>query len=242
MFKSSRLKKEQRFKKEQITGAPLVSYDQPKSVYAEQYRGVRTNLEFLNLDKQLQTIVVTSSIPAEGKSTLSANLGYVSGAMDKRVLIVDADMRKPTLHRTFKLPNEKGLSTLISQKDVQISDVVVYRPELNLYLLTSGPIPPNPSELLASAKMDRLVEEMKQLFDLVIFDTPPVGAVADSAIMSTKVDGTVLVVRQGYVHKDEVLNAKETLDKVGARLLGYVVNDQEVDRSSDYAYYGYSEE
>ena len=115
MFGNKRRKKEKNLQKEQSFGAPLIAYNNPKSIHAEQFRTIRTNIEFVNIDKPVQTMIVTSSIPAEGKSTISSNLAYVMGTTEKKVLVVDADMRKPTVHRTFALNNEKGLSTLISQ-------------------------------------------------------------------------------------------------------------------------------
>ncbi|MBS4456645.1 CpsD/CapB family tyrosine-protein kinase [Tuanshanicoccus lijuaniae] len=243
MFGSNRRKREKNLQKEQAKGAPIVAFNNPKSIHAEQFRTIRTNLEFVNLDKPVNSIVVTSSIPAEGKSTVSANIAHIMGATEKKVLIVDADLRKPTVHRTFNLTNERGLSTLFTQPDLKFNDVIQFSPELNLYLLPAGPIPPNPSELLSSAKMTHIMDELKKYFDLIIYDTPPVSAVTDAQIMATKVDGVVLVVREGYVTKDEVKNSKAALDNVNAKIFGYVMNGKEVaDSAGYYAYYGYSEE
>ncbi|MBD3949584.1 CpsD/CapB family tyrosine-protein kinase [Tuanshanicoccus lijuaniae] len=243
MFGFNRRKREKNLQKEQAKGAPIVAFNNPKSIHAEQFRTIRTNLEFVNLDKPVNSIVVTSSIPAEGKSTVSANIAHIMGATEKKVLIVDADLRKPTVHRTFNLTNERGLSTLFTQPDLKFNDVIQFSPELNLYLLPAGPIPPNPSELLSSAKMTHIMDELKKYFDLIIYDTPPVSAVTDAQIMATKVDGVVLVVREGYVTKDEVKNSKAALDNVNAKIFGYVMNGKEVaDSAGYYAYYGYSEE
>ncbi|MBS4462479.1 MULTISPECIES: CpsD/CapB family tyrosine-protein kinase [unclassified Facklamia] len=243
MFGFNRRKKEKNLQKEQAKGAPIVAFNNPKSIHAEQFRTIRTNLDFVNLDKPVRSIVITSSIPAEGKSTISANIAHIMGATEKKVLIVDADLRKPTVHRTFNLTNERGLSALFSQPDLKFNDVIQFNPELNLYLLPAGAIPPNPSELLASAKMTHIMEELKKYFDLVIYDTPPVSAITDAQIMASKVDGVVLVVREGYVTKEEVKNAKAALDNVNAKIFGYVINDKEAtDSSGYYAYYGYSEE
>lgn len=243
MFGNKRRKKEKNLQKEQSFGAPLIAYNNPKSIYAEQFRTIRTNIEFVNIDKPVQSMIVTSSIPAEGKSTISSNLAYVMGATEKKVLIVDADMRKPTVHRTFALNNEKGLSTLISQPEMKFNEVVQYSPDLNLYLMPAGPIPPNPAELLTSARMNSIMEELKGYFDLIIYDTPPISAVTDAQIMATKVDGVVLVVREGYVTKEELRNSKAALDNVNARIFGYVLNGKELsDSSGYYAYYGYEDE
>lgn len=241
MFGKSRKRKEKTILKDQAKGAPLVAFNNPKSIHAEQFRTIRTNLDFVNLDGNLKNLVVTSSIPGEGKSTVSANLAHVMAATEKKVLIVDADLRKPTLHKTFSINNDKGLSTLISQPSLKFNEVIQFSPDLNLYLMPSGPIPPNPSELLASARMNKIVADLNQYFDIVIFDTPPVTAVTDAQIMATKVDGVVLVVRDGYVTKDEVRTSKESLDNVNAKILGYVMNSKQPQEGSGYyAYYGYA--
>lgn len=243
MFGKSRKSKERSILKDQAKGAPLIAFNNPKSIHAEQFRTIRTNLDFVSLDKKLSNIVVTSSIPGEGKSTISANLAHVMGATEKKVLIVDADMRKPTLHKTFSLNNDKGLSTLISQPNMKFNDVIQFRAELNVFLMPSGPIPPNPSELLASARMNKIVNDLTQYFDLVIFDTPPVTAVTDAQIMATKVDGVVLVVRSGFVTKEEVKSSKEALENVNAKILGYVMNSKEPQEGSGYySYFGYAYE
>lgn len=240
---NGRKKIEQRLQKEQVQGASLITYTNPKSLNAEQFKTLRTNIEFAQLDRQLKSILVSSSIPAEGKSTVASNLGYAIAQTDKKVLIVDADLRKPTVHRTFKLNNEQGLTTLLSTADLKFNQVVQHSRELNLYFLPSGPIPPNPSELLGSGRMSRLMKELNQYFDIVIYDAPPITAVTDPQILATKVDGVVLVVRQGYSRKEEVKKAKTALDNVNANILGYVMNGKNINDSSGYyAYYGYENE
>ena len=171
---NKRKKTEQRLQKEQIQGASLISYMDPKSLNAEQFRTIRTNIEFAQLDKPMKNILVSSSIPAEGKSTVASNLAYVIAQTDKRVLLVDADLRKPTVHRTFKLNNEQGLTTLLSNADLKFNQVVQHSRDLNLYFLPSGPIPPNPSEILGSGRMTLLMQELGQYFDIVIYDAPPI--------------------------------------------------------------------
>lgn len=243
MFGNKKRKLEKSFQKEQSKGVPLVAHHNPKSVHAEQFRTIRTNLEFVNLDANVSSIVVTSSIPAEGKSTFASNLAYVMAQTEKRVLIVDADMRKPMVHKTYNLSNETGVSTLISQSGVKVNEVIHFDEALNLYILPSGPIPPNPSELLASARMARLMTVLKEHFDVIIYDMPPLIAVTDAQIIGAKVDGVILVVRQGYVTREDVRNAKSALDNVNAKILGYVMNDKKSsDSAGYYTYYGYSEE
>lgn len=235
-----RKSKEESYISEQVEGAPLVTYFNPKSVIAEEFRTIRTNIDFAQVDRDIKSIVVSSSIPAEGKSTISSNLAIAMGAMDKNVLVVDADMRKPTLHRTFTISNEQGLTTLLAHPDIHFNEVVMKSNDLKLYLLPSGPIPPNPSELLASSRMTKLMHELEDYFDLIIYDAPPITSVTDPQILATKVDGVVLVVRQNYVRKDEVRKAKSILDNVDANILGYVLNGKErEDGSGYYAYYGY---
>lgn len=240
---NKRKKTEQRLQKEQIQGTSLISYMDPKSLNAEQFRTIRTNIEFAQLDKSMKNLLVSSSIPAEGKSTVASNLAYVIAQTDKRVLLVDADLRKPTVHRTFKLNNEQGLTTLLSNADLKFNQVVQHSRDLNLYFLPSGPIPPNPSEILGSGRMTLLMQELGQYFDIVIYDAPPITAVTDPQILATKVDGVVMVVRQGYTRKEEVKKAKEALDNVNANILGYVMNGKEIkDSAGYYAYYGYDNE
>lgn len=237
---NKRKNQEEKFVSEQTEGAPLVTYFNPKSIIAEEFRTIRTNIDFAQVDRDIKSIVVSSSIPAEGKSTVSANLAIAMGAMDKNVLIVDADMRKPTLHRTFTLSNERGLTTLLANPDIHFNEVVMKSNDLKLYLLPSGPIPPNPSELLASSRMTKLMHELGEYFDLIIYDAPPITSVTDPQILASKVDGAVLVVRQNYVKKDEVRKSKEILDNVDANILGYVMNGKEREGGSGYyAYYGY---
>lgn len=238
-FMNGRKRKEEKFLQEQVEGAPLISYFKPKSVYAEQFRTIRTNITFAQLDNDLRSILVSSSVPAEGKSTISANVAIAMGAMEKNVLIVDADLRKPTLHRTFTLNNEKGLTTLLINPSLHFNEVVMKSTDLNLYLLPSGPIPPNPAELLASGRMTKLMKELEDFFDVIIYDAPPINSVTDPQILASKVDGCVLVVRHGYAKKDEVRRAKEVLENVNANILGFVLNAKSNEESDGYGYYSY---
>lgn len=239
---NKRKKVEQNLLKDQSKGRSLITFTDPKSIYAEQFRTLRTNLEFSQLDKELKSLLVSSSVPAEGKSTVSSNLAFVMAQTEKKVLLVDADLRKPTVHRTFKLNNEQGLTTLLANSDLKFNQVVQHSRELNLYFLPSGPIPPNPSEMLGSASMNILMKELERYFDLIIYDAPPITAVADPQILATKVNGVLLVTRYGFTKKEEVKQAKKALDNVNANLFGFVMNGQPVSESSGYyAYYGYDE-
>lgn len=213
----------------------LVSVMSPKSIVAEQFRIVRTNLEFALVDKDLKSLMVTSLAPAAGKSTISTNLAVAFAAQGKKVLLVDADMRKPTIHKIFKLRNNDGLSTLITSTEAELAEYVEKSEIENVYTLTSGAIPPNPAELISSNRMEQLIEEMEAMFDLVIFDTPPVLAVADSQIMAREVDGVLFVLRKGKDGKDQIVNAKERMDAVEANVLGAIYN-RTVPQSEEYYY------
>ena len=216
----------------------LITITRPSSVIAEQFRTIRTNIQFSMVDQDLKTIVITSAGPGAGKSTISANLAVTFASQGKKVLLVDADMRKPTVHKTFRLPNHDGLTTLLTEKDVNISDIVHRAPTEGLSIITSGVIPPNPSELLASKRMDKLINELEQIFDLIIFDMPPVVAVTDAQVMASKVDGTVFVIPKGLTDKDMVLKSKDLLDKVHANVIGAIFNRVEISGDNYYYYYG----
>lgn len=219
----------------------LITLTRPSSVIAEQFRTIRTNIQFSMVDQDLKTLVVTSAGPGAGKSTISANLAVTFASQGKKVLLIDADMRKPTVHKTFRLPNHDGLTTLLTEKDRQISDIAHRVPTEGLFIITSGVIPPNPSELLASKRMDKLMTELEKLFDLIIFDMPPVVAVTDAQVMASKVDGTIFVIPKGLTNKDMVLKSKDLLDKVHANVIGAIFNRVEMTGDNYYYYYGEKE-
>ena len=224
-------------KKNQRLGAPLITYYEPESVNSEQYRNLRTYLEFTQMGHDLKSIAITSSVPLEGKSTTSANLAYTMGQTGLNILIVDADLRKPTLHHTFRLNNEQGLTTLLTKQGLKFNEVVQRSTDLDLYFLPSGPKLPNPAELIRSPQMLVLMEELKNNFDLVIYDTPPVNSVTDAQILSTRVDGVILVVRQNFSRKDDVHKAKIALEKVNANVIGSVLNNAPIEGNEGYGYY-----
>ena len=226
-------------KKDEPERAGVIVADNPTSIVSEQFRTIRTNIQFSMIDREIKTISVTSAAPSSGKTTVASNLAGVFAAQDTRVLVVDTDMRKPTVHKVFKTQNHPGLTNLLTKRSLKVEDVVRSSDVENLDFLTCGVIPPNPSELINSKRMGELIAEMEAAYDLIIFDNPPLLAVTDAQIMATKVDGTIVVVPQGEVTKDELDQASQLLEKVGANVLGSVLN--KVDAASD-TYYYYGEE
>jgi len=208
----------------------------PRSIAAESYRTLRTNLQYSSFDEEYKVIVVTSAEPGEGKSTTAGNLALSIAEGDKKVVLIDCDLRKPSLHKKFEISNTAGLSDVIVGKE-SIS-VVGHRHNNNLTILTSGKIPPNPSEMLGSKSMKALIDALKKVFDYVILDTPPVQAVTDAQILSNRADGTILVVRAEKTKKDSVVNSINLLKKVNANIIGTVLNGVDTKRNNYYYYYG----
>lgn len=215
----------------------LVAKYDPKSPISEQYRTIRTNILYSSIDEEIRSLMVTSSGPGEGKSTTTANLAVVFAQQGKTVLLVDADLRKPTVHYTFKLSNTVGLTSVLTNQ-AGLLDAVNKTDENNLYVLPSGPIPPNPSELLGSKAMQQFMNNAKDEFDLIIFDTPPVLAVTDAQILGNLCNGSVLVVSSGKTEKDSLIKTKELLTGTKGRLLGVVLNNKKADKKGSYYYYG----
>lgn len=209
----------------------------PKSPVVESFRTLRTNIAFSSVDRPYKIILVASAIPNEGKSTVTANLGIVMAQAGARVLIVDADLRKPTQHRIFELENSRGLVNAIIQNDVQ--GVIQPGPIGGLSIITSGPIPPNPSELLASNRMNDFLSCIREEFDTILVDSPPVLAVTDALILASRVDGVMMVVKSGSTRLDAVKNAIDQLKKAsGENFMGVVLNEVAV-TTGDYRYYYY---
>lgn len=233
----SNRKKIMKLDSQQRKGLSLISKLRPKSVVAEQYRTIRTNIQFSMIDRDVKSIVMTSSGPWEGKSTTAANLASVFTDQGKRVLLVDADLRKPSVQRTFGLSNVEGLTTLLSTPEQELSEVIQPVTGTDIHVLTSGPIPPNPSELLNSNRMNVLMKRFEEIYDIIIYDMPPVTSVTDAQIMAAKADGVVFVIRHGVSQKASVMNAKELLEMVNANILGVVFNG--VEKKTDQFYYGY---
>lgn len=218
----------------------LITHSQPKSPISEAYRVLRTNIQYSSIDNPLKTIVVTSAGPGEGKSTTIANLAITFAQSGNKVLIVDADLRKPKVHKNFDLDNTYGLTNILAKKDAY-SNYIKKGPVDGLDIITCGAIPPNPSELLGSNQMKHLVEKLREDYDIVLLDAPPVGSVTDAALLSTIVDGTILVASSGVVEIDSLKRAKELLLKVNAHIIGVVLNklDKNSKGNSYYYYYYY---
>jgi len=210
-----------------------------KSIVTEAYKVLRTNIQYSSFDNEIKTIVVTSAQAAEGKSTVSGNLALSFSQTDKKVIIVDCDLRKPSIHKKFKISNLLGLSEVLIGQSILEKSVYKYNDKLDI--LPSGKIPPNPSEMLSSVAMTTLIESLRDKYDIVILDSAPLQVVTDAQILSTKVDGTILVIRAQRTSKESVMEAKNLLNKVGANIIGSVLHSVETVKGK-YYYYGVNED
>lgn len=215
---------------------PVITTSNPRSPISERYRTTRSNIQFSMVDKAFKMLAFTSPSPGEGKSTTIANLAVTFAQQGQKILLVDADLRKPTLHQMMEVNNRKGLTTLIT-KGATAQEVIMSTKIQNLYVLPSGPIPPNPSELLGSKMMTSVMEALVKKFDLILFDTPPVLAVTDAQVLSNRCDGVVLVSRSGQTEKKSLVKAKELLERAQANVIGAIINGVDV-KSTEYTYYG----
>ncbi|MBF6606936.1 MAG: polysaccharide biosynthesis tyrosine autokinase [Chloroflexi bacterium] len=212
----------------------------PRSSAAESFRALRTNLEFAGVDTAIKSILVTSSLPLEGKTTVAANLAVAFAQAGRRTILVDADLRRPDLHRFFGIDQGRGLTGLLGSDGDSVDDVAFGTEDANLRIVTSGPPPPNPAELLASARMREIFAQLVKSADVVVIDSPPVNVVTDAAILAGHVDGTILVVDVGRTSRKAVRQSCEALAKVGARLIGSAVNRARTARVANA--YGYFDE
>jgi len=216
----------------------LISITNPKSPISEAYRTLRTNISFSAVDEDLRVIMVTSAGPGEGKSTTVANLAATYAQSDKRTVLVELDLRKPTVHKTFKLSNRLGISHVLT-KQASLDEVIQDTEIPNLSAITAGMIPPNPSELVGSKALGAILDQLKEQFDQIIIDTPPVLALTDAQLISTHCDGVVLVAESGKVKRSALLDAKERLQIVKAKIVGVVLNNAKRKVKDDYYYYYY---
>ncbi|WP_322815318.1 CpsD/CapB family tyrosine-protein kinase [Chloroflexus sp.] len=201
----------------------LITLREPASAAAEAYRTLRTNILFSSLDKPIHTLLITSAEPTLEKSLTAANLAVTMAQAEQRVLLVDCDLRQPMLHTIFGLANDQGLTSAILDQEAPLAIQPTEVPGLSLLL--SGPLPPRPADLLGSRRMEGLLHRLRQAADIIIFDTPPVQNVTDALVLSTRVDGVLLVVQAGRSRRDRVREARQKLEKVKANLLGVVLSN-----------------
>lgn len=213
----------------------IISYTNPKSVISESIKILRTSLQFSNVDGNLKTLMVTSSVPGEGKSFTVSNLAVAFAALDKKVLVVDCDMRRGTQHKQFRVSNSLGLSDLLIDTDVYYPKYIKNTDIENVDIITAGSVPPNPSELLSSKSFERFKEKIKESYDIIIFDVPPVTVVPDATIIATKVDKTIIITRIKVTPMNDLIKTKNMLENVGANIAGVVVNGV---KTSTKKYYG----
>ena len=216
----------------------LVIHNKPKSNISEDIRTIRTNLMFTSSDEESQVILVTSSIPGEGKSFISSNLATAFAQTDETTLLIDCDLRLGRIHKIFGVSNDKGFSNLLaSQSVVNCADFIKKTPIPNLYVIPRGTVPPNPSELLNSTNTKRVINFLRENFSRIIFDGVPINGLPDSLIMASLVDRVVLVTAVGYTKIDELMEAKKALEKIDANIAGVVVNRVNQTKREKYSNY-----
>lgn len=216
----------------------LVTLHSPKSTASEAYRGIRTSVLFSSAEKPPQVLLISSAAPQEGKTSTALNLAITMAQSGGKVILLDGDMRKPSLHKVFGFPKEKGLSSVLVGNCL-FQDVLLNTPVPNLDMIPCGPIPPNPSEILGSPRMAHLLEELRKSYDRVIIDTPPITAVTDAAVLGRMVDGAVVVVRAGATPREIVRNGLIQLQAVSSPILGVVLNGVDMNRDGSYYYQYY---
>lgn len=216
----------------------FVTKKMPRSLSAEAYRSLRTSIKFSSSDKLIKTIVVTSSLIGEGKSTVVGNLAYSLNQDGSRVLVIDCDLRKPSIHENFLLSNEKGLTDILVGKSDLKS--VTKKIEESLFLITAGTIPPNPAEILGSKEMEDLIKELSINFDYIILDTPPILPVSDTLLLASKADATLIVVKARKTKEKIVKESYSKLVEARANVIGTILNES--DKSLDNKYCGYYQE
>lgn len=212
----------------------IITLTNPRSAAAEAYRTLRTNIEFSGVDQKLRTLLVTSSAPTDEKAATVANLAVAMADGDRRVILVDADLRRPGQHTLFGLPNEQGFTNMFRDEESFTNPPLQAVPNTSLQVLTSGPLPPIPGQLLASQKIEEVLNRLAGLAEMVIFDAPPIVTVNDASLLASKVDGVLLVIKANSTKRDHVKAAKDRLEKVNARLVGAVLTNAQVDSALQY--------
>ena len=217
----------------------LITMKHPRSPIAEAYRVLRTNLRFSGIENPSGALLVTSSGPGEGKTTTAANLAVALAQGGKRVVIMDTDLRRPTLHKVFGLPNNVGLSSMFLEEGTELENVMQPTSIEGLRVITSGPVPPNPAEILDSKQMSKILTNLRAQTDMLILDSPPVLAVADASILGSRCSGAILVVDAGHTRTDAGRRAVDTLSRTNVKMLGIVLNKLSTRRAAGYYYYYY---
>ena len=218
----------------------IIAFKNPKSIAAESYRALRTNLEFSMASNNSKSILITSSHVSEGKSTIAANLATVFAMNNKKTILIDADMRRGIQHKKFDLNNHHGISSYLANLDGVDFNKIIKKTEINnLSIITCGAVPPNPAELLSTEKMKELINKLKEMFDIIIIDGAPVLPVTDSVILSNFIDKVVIVASSGETHNDELKSVKNKLESAGANIAGVVLNKVDIKgKSYGKGYYG----
>ncbi len=215
----------------------LITLNEPHSLVSESYKMFRTNLNYVNIDQENKVVLFTSTTSEEGKTTSIANTAISIAQTGKKVLLVECDLRKARVHEVFNMAQAPGLTNLLADKKV-LSEVVKPLKDLqNLHILTSGPLPPDPSEMLSSHTFEMLIEGAKAEYDTILIDAPPVLTVTDAAILSKLVDGVILIVAMKETKKEAAKKAKKALEQVGANILGVLITKAEINKKSAYYYY-----
>lgn len=214
----------------------MVVAEKPHATASEQFRTIRTNIMYAGVDDPIRSVLFTSATSGAGKSTVAANMAIAYAQAGIKTLLLDGDLRRPTTHYTFEVPNRKGLSAALI-KDVPVEDEVMHTAFEGLDLITSGPIPPNPAELLASRSMERFMQSVIIQYEMVLIDSPPILSVTDAQLLCRHADGVILVTDVENNNRDELIEAKTLLDKSGANIIGVVLNNREVRPSGAEGYY-----
>ncbi|MPQ44724.1 CpsD/CapB family tyrosine-protein kinase [Clostridium tarantellae] len=201
----------------------LIVEKEPKSIWAETYKSLRTNLQYLNLEIESKTILVTSSDDGEGKTTVSSNLAMVLAEDKEKVILIDCNLREPNIHNKFELKGEKGLTEFLLEKNKL--EEVIHEQKNGLHVIVAGRIPYNPSEIIGSKAMNSLLKDLKDKYDYIILDSPAIHGFTDSKVLATKTDFVLLVARAEKTLKNSILDAKKELEKINANILGVVIND-----------------
>lgn len=216
----------------------LITYVSPKSPFSEAYRIVRTNIQFSGIDKPLKVLVVTSAGPMEGKTTTAANLAVAFAQSGSKTILIDTDFRKPKVHKLFNVPNSDGIVNAVAMHDIEGYKKHIINTQIkDLDIMTAGHIPPNPSEVLSSTTMKQMITRIKEDYDIVIMDTPPVSPITDAAILAASADATIFVAGSELLEIEMALRAKDHLDRVKANIIGVILNRLSKNTQGNYYYY-----